>query len=132
MGIEYSSSGSLTFMPTSFSCSFNFPALVCLSLPCMHIAMYRDDVYMHVLHTHSNNSASRQWRYSKTSNNGPSEKRTTSIQRTELMPLIDFPIHTVHLNLRERTPPNSGQRSHLVSLSSNCAWVRRNVSVWLR
>ena len=32
--------------------------------------------------------------YSKTSNNGPSEKRTNSIQRTKLMPPIDFPIDT--------------------------------------
>ena len=47
--------------------------------------------------------------YSKTSNNRPSEKRTNSIQRTELMRPIDFPIDTVHLNLQERTPPNTGQ-----------------------
>ena len=38
------------------------------------------------------------YEYSKTSNNGPSEKRTTSLQRTAHLPPIDF---TIELNLRE-------------------------------
>ena len=38
--------------------------------------------------------------YSKTSNNGPSEKRTTSLQRTAHLPPIDFSIEYI-TNLRE-------------------------------
>ena len=34
--------------------------------------------------------------YSKTSNNGPSEKRTTSVQQTDHLPLIDFAIELLH------------------------------------
>ena len=42
--------------------------------------------------------------YSKTSNNGPSEKWTTSLQRTAHLPLIDFTIELIHYE-----PPRSGQ-----------------------
>ena len=38
--------------------------------------------------------------YSKTSNSGPSEKRTTSIQRTAHLPQIDFTIEYIS-NLQE-------------------------------
>ena len=41
--------------------------------------------------------------YSKTSNNGPSEKRTTSLQRTAHLPPIDFTIELIHYE-----PPRSG------------------------
>ena len=44
--------------------------------------------------------------YSETSNNGLSERQTTSVQRTNSMPLIAFPIEIVHLE-----PPRSGHLS---------------------
>ena len=44
--------------------------------------------------------------YSKTSNNGPSEKRTTSVQRTAHLPPIDFTIQLLHFK-----PPRSGHLS---------------------
>ena len=44
--------------------------------------------------------------YSKTSNNGPSEKRTTSVQRTTHLPPIDFTIELIHFE-----PPRSGHLS---------------------
>ena len=44
--------------------------------------------------------------YSKTSNNGPSEKRTTSVQRTAHLPPIDFTIELIHVE-----PPRSGHLS---------------------
>ena len=44
--------------------------------------------------------------YSKTSNNGPSEKRTTSVQRTAHLPPIDFTIELIHFE-----PPRSGHLS---------------------
>ena len=44
--------------------------------------------------------------YSKTSNNGPSEKRTTSVQRTTHLPPIDFTIKLIHFE-----PPRSGHVS---------------------
>ena len=46
--------------------------------------------------------------YSKTSNNGPSEKRTTSVQRTAHLPPIDFTIELIHF---EPTPLNPKQRT---------------------
>ena len=48
--------------------------------------------------------------YSKTSNNGPSEKRTTSVQRTGHLPPIDF---TIELTSEKRTPLNSEQRTQI-------------------
>ena len=48
----------------------------------------------------------REGRYSKTSNNGPSEKRTTSLQRTAHLPPIDFTIELIHYE-----PPRSGHLS---------------------
>ena len=47
--------------------------------------------------------------YSKTSKNGPSEKRTTSVQRTAHLPPIDFTIELIHFE--KRTPLNSEQRT---------------------
>ena len=44
--------------------------------------------------------------YSKTSNNGPSEKRTSSLQRTAHLPPIDFTIELIHFE-----PPRSGHLS---------------------
>ena len=44
--------------------------------------------------------------YSKTSNNGPYEKRTTSLQRTAHLPPIDFTIELIHFE-----PPRSGHLS---------------------
>ena len=44
--------------------------------------------------------------YSKTSNNGPSEKRTTSEQRTAHLPPIDFTIELIYFE-----PPRSGHLS---------------------
>ena len=44
--------------------------------------------------------------YSKTSNNGPSEKRTTSLQRTAHLPPIDFTTELIHYE-----PPRSGHLS---------------------
>ena len=44
--------------------------------------------------------------YSKTSNNGPSEKWTTSVQRTAHLPPIDFTIELIHYE-----PPRSGHLS---------------------
>ena len=44
--------------------------------------------------------------YSKTSNNGPSENRTTSVQRTTHLPPIDFTIELIHFE-----PPRSGHLS---------------------
>ena len=44
--------------------------------------------------------------YSKTSNSGPSEKRTTSLQRTAHLPPIDFIIELIHYK-----PPRSGHLS---------------------
>jgi len=44
--------------------------------------------------------------YSKTSNSGPSEKRTTSLQRTAHLPPIDFTIELIHYE-----PPRSGHLS---------------------
>ena len=50
--------------------------------------------------------------YSKTSNNGPSEKRTTSVQRTVHLPPIDFSIELNTFRTSEkRTPLNSDQRT---------------------
>ena len=41
-------------------------------------------------------------KYSKTSNNGPCEKRTTSVQRTVHLPPIDFTVELIHIsNLQE-------------------------------
>ena len=37
--------------------------------------------------------------YSKTSNNGPSEKWTASVQRTDHLPLTDFTIELIHFEL---------------------------------
>ena len=48
------------------------------------------------------------YNYSKTSNNGPSEKQTTSVQRTAHLPLIDFTIELIHFE-----PPRSGHLSTL-------------------
>ena len=48
-------------------------------------------------------AAYRQNKYSKTSNNGPSEKRTTSVQQMAHLPPIDFTIELIHLE-----PPRSG------------------------
>ena len=45
-------------------------------------------------------------KYSKTSNNGPSEKRTTSLQRTAHLPPIDFTIELIRFE-----PPRSGHLS---------------------
>ena len=42
----------------------------------------------------------------KTSNNGPSEKRTTSVQRTDHLPPIDFTIELIHFE-----PPRNGHLS---------------------
>ena len=44
--------------------------------------------------------------YSKTSNNGPSEKRSTSLQGTAHLPPIDFTIELIHYE-----PPRSGHLS---------------------
>ena len=44
--------------------------------------------------------------YSETTNNGLSERRTTSVQRTNSMPPIALPIEIVHLE-----PPSSGHLS---------------------
>ena len=44
--------------------------------------------------------------YSETSNNGLSERWTTSVQRTNSMPPIALPLEIVHLE-----PPSSGQLS---------------------
>ena len=57
--------------------------------------------------------------YSKTSNNGPSEKRTTSLQRTAHLPMIDFTIELIHFE-----PPRSG---HL-STPNNGHWSGPDVS----
>ena len=57
-------------------------------------------------------------KYSKTSNNGPSEKRTTSLQRTAHLPPIDFTIELIHFK-----PPRSG---HL-STPNNGHWSVPNV-----
>ena len=46
------------------------------------------------------------WVYSITSDNGPSEKRTTSLQRTAHLPPIDFTIELIHFE-----PPRSGHLS---------------------
>ena len=56
--------------------------------------------------------------YSKTSNSGPSEKRTTSVQRTAHLPPIDFTIELIHFE-----PPRSG---HL-STPNNGHWSVPNV-----
>ena len=56
--------------------------------------------------------------YSKTSNNGPSEKRTTSVQRMDHLPPIDFTIELIHFE-----PPRSG---HL-STPNNGHWSVPNV-----
>ena len=61
-------------------------------LLCIHMSMYYDKKLCN-----DNNV------YSKTSNSGLSEKRTTSVQRTNLTPPIDFPIELVHFE-----PPSSG------------------------
>ena len=45
-------------------------------------------------------------KYTKISNNGPSEKRTTSLQRTAHLPPIDFTIELIHYE-----PPRSGHLS---------------------
>ena len=42
----------------------------------------------------------------KTSNNGPSQKRTTSVQWTAHLPPIDFTIELIHFE-----PPRSGHLS---------------------
>ena len=44
--------------------------------------------------------------YSKTSNNGPSEKRTTSVRRKAHLPPIDFTLELIHYK-----PPRSGHLS---------------------
>ena len=46
------------------------------------------------------------YQYSKTSNNGPSEKRTTSLQQTAHLPPIDSTIELIHFE-----PPRSGHFS---------------------
>ena len=51
--------------------------------------------------------------YSKTSNNGPSEKRTTSVERTAHLPPVDFTFQTSE----KWTPLNSEQRT---LISSQC------------
>ena len=51
--------------------------------------------------------------YSKTSNNGPSEKRTTSLQRTAHLPPIDFTIELIHYEPPRRGQPvYKGQMAH--------------------
>ena len=50
--------------------------------------------------------------YSKTSNNGPSKKWTTSVQRTDPLPPIDFTIELIHFQTsKKQTPLNSIQRA---------------------
>ena len=52
------------------------------------------------------------WAYSETSNNGLSERQTTSVQRTNSMPLIALPIERVHLeppSSRHLSTPDNGQ-----------------------
>ena len=49
--------------------------------------------------------------YSQTSNNGPSEKWTTSVQRTAHLPPIDFTIELIHFEpprSRHLSTPNNG------------------------
>ena len=58
----------------------------------MHIIIVHDIVCVHV--------------YSETSNNGLSERRTTSVQQTNSMPPIALPIEILHLE-----PPSSGHLS---------------------
>ena len=73
------------------------PTITCLLLrTCLYVAIYISHVHYAVGSLPLANNAMH------SPSNGPSEKRTNSIQRTELMP----PLDTVHLNLRERTPPN--------------------------
>ena len=53
--------------------------------------------------------------YHKTSNNGLSEKRTTSLQQTDHLPPIDFTIKMIHFEPpRSRTPLYKGQMAHLL------------------
>ena len=55
--------------------------------------------------------------YRKISNNGPSEKRTTSLQRTYHLPLIDFTIYRTNTfrTTEKQTPLNSVQRTLMSS-----------------
>ena len=48
------------------------------------------------------------YNYSKTSNNGSSEKRTTSLQRTAHLPPIDFTIHFEPPRSGHLSTPNNG------------------------
>ena len=65
--------------------------------------------------------------YSKTSNNGPSEKRTTSVQRTAHLPPINFTMHRTNTlrTSEKRTPLNSTQRT-LISPQSTLANTSEN------
>ena len=52
----------------------------------------------------------------KTSNDGPSEERTTSLQRTAHLPPIDFTIELIHVHYKpprngHLSTPNNGHRS---------------------
>ena len=54
--------------------------------------------------------------YSGTSHNGLSEIRSTSIQRTNNVPLLDFAIETIHFQpLRDGQSPNSRQWTEYVT-----------------
>ena len=62
--------------------------------------------------------------YSETSNNGLSERRTTSVQRTNSMPSIALSIEIVHLE-----PPSSGHLSTLDNGQPACPQLRTAISV---
>ena len=61
------------------------------------------------------------WACSKTSNNGCSEKRTTSVQRTAHLPPIAFTIELIHYEPSRSGHLNSEQRiliSHRLNLAN--------------
>jgi len=78
--------------------------------------------------------------YSKTSNNGPSEKRTTSLQRTAHLPPIDFTIELIHYKpprSRHLSTPNNGHWTgpDLPSPIQNYLWkwtVKRYTHIMFR
>ena len=68
---------------------------------CYHI---EDDFRLIKIPSHLDRESIHMYYYSKTSNNGPSEKRTTSVQRMAHLPPIDFePPRSGHLST-----PNNG------------------------
>ena len=65
--------------------------------------------------------------YSKTANNGPSEKRTTSVQWTAHLHLIDFTTEQIHFE-----PPRNGHLSTLNNRHCSAPDIPYSIKTYLQ